>query len=416
MKANQSLKDDIYSDSSSTDYIEVESQCNSGDGDPIENAVKPPFYKLTAFWVSTATMLAAGTANPLINKKTYSLMSYPCPPWDVCEQEVFEGFIILTALKYIYHALLAAFLYYVIDYTMLFKRGHEPRFSSRKEIEGTATFDWRCALSILVPCVIDVTFSILNRWATLFTLSSTIAVMGLLQIISALCADMVISMRRIAIGNVIGIVFIVGGILVYGLGMMSLESDDDPMNSNPLLGASLSGLGAICRGLHSVLQGRNMKKYRMPAFKMVLIEALFGLCILPFYIMVFQMAEYQNIIKEFWMCYRNWKLSVLVNVYAAQCFFFNGGAAVVGKIVSGLFRMILSRIPGVLMWLCEMALGWTLFSYVTLIGWIVLIFGVLIYGGGYRWFEKQAPWVHKTFGCCKCLLRNRKMKSDQFDV
>eukprot|EP00915_Cephaloidophora_sp_WS-2016_P007358 GHVH01009980.1.p1 GENE.GHVH01009980.1~~GHVH01009980.1.p1 ORF type:complete len:160 (-),score=8.44 GHVH01009980.1:761-1240(-) len=159
-----------------------------------------------------------------------------------------------------------------------------------------------------------------------------------------------------------------------------------------------------------------MKKYKIPPIKMVLIEACFGLILLPFVIIFFQLINFSNFIADLWMVYRNWKLLVLINVYAVQCFFFNGGAAVVGKIVSGLFRMILSRVPSVLMWLCEMALGWTLFSYVTLIGWIVLIFGVLIYGGGYRWFEKQAPWVHKTFGCCKCLLRNRKMKSDQFDV
>eukprot|EP00915_Cephaloidophora_sp_WS-2016_P010554 GHVH01015480.1.p1 GENE.GHVH01015480.1~~GHVH01015480.1.p1 ORF type:complete len:442 (+),score=43.26 GHVH01015480.1:106-1326(+) len=291
---------------------------------------KKAHYHTPAFWTALGFMCLVGAINLMVSKAAYLQESFPCSPFETCEEVYYRGFLGISMSKYVWQAIMGAFLYWGLDRKIL----KTPFFSEADDISATKMFDKKSMMKMLfISSIIDTTFTLCERSAISFTRASVVAALSTTQILVATAGDLFIGKRAIMQGESIGLFIILSGLVVFSSEAIFGDRNAGQQGTKPILGASLAVLANVARAVHSSYQGLIMVKYRVPPMKIITIESVFGIAIVSVFAIILNLAGVEDSKSEFWLTMRNWKVLALTQSFAFMCIGFNGSTAYVGRYV-----------------------------------------------------------------------------------
>lgn len=132
-----------------------------------------------------------------------------------------------------------------------------------------------------------------------------------------------------------------------------------------------------------------VKKYEVPALQAVGWEGIFGFSILtillvPFYYISFSVnglepARFEDALDGLRQIGNDDQILAAVLLNICSIAFFNFAGISVTKLVSAVTRMVLDSVRTLFIWLFSLAIGWQAFQWLQPIGFLVLIFGMVVY-------------------------------------
>eukprot|EP00915_Cephaloidophora_sp_WS-2016_P010553 GHVH01015479.1.p1 GENE.GHVH01015479.1~~GHVH01015479.1.p1 ORF type:complete len:301 (+),score=26.20 GHVH01015479.1:106-903(+) len=106
---------------------------------------KKAHYHTPAFWTALGFMCLVGAINLMVSKAAYLQESFPCSPFETCEEVYYRGFLGISMSKYVWQAIMGAFLYWGLDRKIL----KTPFFSEADDISATKMFDKKSMMKML---------------------------------------------------------------------------------------------------------------------------------------------------------------------------------------------------------------------------------------------------------------------------
>jgi len=352
-----------------------------------------PFYKVPLFWTALVFFTVVGGTNVLVAKYGVTITSFPCAPWETCEPELFNGYMGIAFLKFFYQAIFSVLVYKVLDYKIL----KTPFFSKREDYLTSKTYGKGVYARFFITSALETVFTITDRAATVYVRSSVVTAVAASQIFFSTVGDLFINRRAFMIKELIGFVILCGGLTLYIYQIMTADSGSEGQDLNATLGISLACAGSAGRGLHASYQGRIMNKYRFPALKALFLDSCIGMVYVLCVTAILNAAGFLDSYAEFWMIFRSWEVTLSVQGFGLLSIFFNGGSALLGKFVSGVYRIVLLRLPAFVTWLLELCIGWSIFDYLILIAYIIIFLSVIVFAGAlpkainFKWLSR--PWL-----------------------
>lgn len=211
------------------------------------------------------------------------------------------------------------------------------------------------------------------------------------------------------IQELIGLFILLAGVAVYVLGILSVSDKGEVQNPNDTVGICLALFSTLIRGFHAAYQGRFMLKYKFPPVKTACFDSLVATVYCGIFIGIFNGIGNVDSTDEFWAVVRSSEVFLTVEMFGFICIGFNGGASVISKYVSGLYRIVLYRIPSSITWFIELACGWTEFSWLVLGGYFLIFIGIFIFVGLVPRFMRP-DWLKRPMlsGCCDYLRPSKQ--------
>jgi len=151
-----------------------------------------------------------------------------------------------------------------------------------------------------------------------------------------------------------------------------------------LLGDVLIVLAQIVTAFQMCIEEKLFTTYNTPALKAVGLEGLFGFCFLsvilvPMYYIKISDVPLENAPDAFTQMSNNWVIMVAVICNALSITFFNACGVTITKVLSCSHRMVLDSVRNLVVWTASLAIGWDTFSWLQLVGFVILSVGTLMY-------------------------------------
>jgi drug/metabolite transporter (DMT)-like permease len=332
------------------------------------------------FWLAIlmAVMLASGTINTMVAKiqdmVTSDGNSYNHPYFQTATMFVGE----LMCLVFYFIAKLFAKKQPLEEEPLQIKI--EVKSKSCKEKLGPMIF--------ALPAVFDLTASTLMMIGLGLTAASVYQMLrGLIVVVVALYS-VIFLRRRLFQHQIVGVVFVFIGVLLVGVASVIWSSSS---SRNPILGAVLIIIGQFFAGGVFVVEEKFFGDIKVPALQAVGIEGLSGLtyfCILlpifyaiPCYDkdMCAGSGHVENFPYAFKQLGADGLLMFLFFAYIFSISFFNWSGISVTKTTGALARSTIDTSRTVLVWAIDLAVGWEKFLGMQFAGFILLVFGTLLY-------------------------------------
>ena len=210
---------------------------------------------------------------------------------------------------------------------------------------------------------------------------------GLVVVVVALYS-VIFLRRRLYRHQVLGVVFVFVGVVIVGLGSVFMSSGD---SRNPALGAILIVLGQFLGGANWVIEEKFFGDIVVPPLLAVGIEGLSGLCYFAILLPVFYYIPCYNTnmcagsghvenvpyaLKQ--VGADGWLMFFFIgNIFSVAIF--NWSSLSVTKNASSLARSTIDTSRTVVVWAVDLIIGWEDFSFVQLVGFLLLAFGSFVY-------------------------------------
>lgn len=229
---------------------------------------------------------------------------------------------------------------------------------------------------------------------------------GLVVVVVALYSVIFLH-RRLYRHQVFGVVFVFVGVVIVGVGSVFMDSGDE---RNPALGAILIVAGQFIGGANWVIEEKFFGDIVVPPLQAVGIEGLSGLIyfaiLLPifYYIPCYNTnmcagsGHVENVPYAFKQVGNNGLLLFFFigNIFSVAIF--NWSSLSVTKNASSLARSTIDTSRTIVVWSVDLIIGWERFSYVQLVGFLLLAFGSFVYNEVLvlPWFGfKEAVALHR---------------------
>lgn len=191
--------------------------------------------------------------------------------------------------------------------------------------------------------------------------------------------------RKLYAFHWLGMLLILVGLLVVGLS--SLGGDDDANAPNPILGDILIVGAQLVVAIQMVVEERAVKKYNVPALQVVGYEGMFGATAISVILLIFYYVPGDQVVCD---CFENtpdaiiqtmnsWIIAACLLGTVVSIAFFNWFGISVTKDISATTRMVLDSVRTFLIWAISLAVGWQEFSYLQIVGFVLLLLGTAIY-------------------------------------
>lgn len=170
-----------------------------------------------------------------------------------------------------------------------------------------------------------------------------------------------------------------------------LGSKESPDSQKIILGDCLIVIAQIITASQMVFEEKFVGSLNIPSLQAVGYEGFFGFAVLSlllvpmYYIHVpesFTSTDrhvVEDAIEAFYMIAHNKLLLVPITGTVFSIAFFNFAGISVTKEISATTRMVLDSIRTLVIWSVSLAIGWQSFHYLQVIGFINLIFGMMVY-------------------------------------
>ena len=235
---------------------------------------------------------------------------------------------------------------------------------------------------------------------------------GLVVVVVALYSVIFLH-RRLYRHQVLGVVFVFIGVVIVGIGSVFITSEG---SRNPALGAILIILGQFLGGANWVIEEKFFGDITVPPLLAVGIEGVSGLfyfcIILPilYFIpcddtnMCSGSGHVENVPYAFKQVGSNGALLGFFIGNILSVAIFNWSSLSVTKNASSLARSTIDTTRTVVVWAVDLGIGWEVFSYVQLIGFLLLAFGSFVYNE-----VLVIPW----FGFKESVSRHRQEEANR---
>jgi len=327
-------------------------------------------------WVATVLLLISGTYDSIAFK--WMNMQY-LPPCNDCEPKYFEGPFYQTLVMYIGELLCLA-VYWIDYYLVVHKKGKKcgtfdmPTNAASFAKPECPVWWW------MVPTALDYTSSSMINYATIFTLASTVQILGSFSVL--LTAILALAYLRVAlrVHHYCGIAVVTIGIIitaVYSLGLPAEETNYDTDMSYIGIILSLAGYGLS--SFQFVFEEKLFRKYYCSPMYGVGCEGVFGTILGIVILIICQFAGWEDVKGCMYQTAHSTNILVADFTSFFSVMVFNGTGLMVTKMGSGLLRAILFSLRSCLVWLVEMFLSWNDFDWLDFGGLLLVAFGVLVY-------------------------------------
>ena len=204
----------------------------------------------------------------------------------------------------------------------------------------------------------------------------------------------------------LGICIVVVGLIIVGLN--AALGGKDEFDSKIVLGIFLVIVSQIFSCLLFISEEKILKKFDVPPLKAVGMEGMWGVCcyIILLFIFYFIRCEswpdilkdnicikdseteelrFENAIFAFKQIWDSWRIKLYLSMYVLSIAFFNFSGLTISKYASATSRTIVDTLRTILVWTFFLAMPFVpddtkeTFSWLQLLGFIILIIGGLIY-------------------------------------
>lgn len=188
-----------------------------------------------------------------------------------------------------------------------------------------------------------------------------------------------------------GIFFVITGLVVVGLSDFVTKSESSHGRNSMITGDLLIVIAQVITATQMVVEERFVTSRNVSPLEAVGWEGLFGfiimtLLLVPFYFITVGNQIFKNpggqledAIDGAYQIVNNWQVATGFLGTIISISFFNFAGISVTKEISATTRTVLDSIRTFIIWLFSLAVGWQSFSWLQLLGFIVLITGMFLY-------------------------------------
>jgi len=353
---------------------------------PIDTVRRCPWVVLFASFC----LLAAGTATSLV--ASYSL-NETAPPCDSCDPEKFSSVFVMLLIQFI-----AEFLCLPIHYAGIFFRNRCAKTAlmpdSSEPAKKRSPFYWWILIG-----TIEATGCTAQIYAYMFaSISLTQLIMNFTMLVAAFLS---LAIFRIAlrIHNYIGVAACCVGVTVSGV---SAILSDDSGTSLAWLGVMLAIFTAFMLALQLTLEQRVLTTFLCHPLEGAGYEGIVGLVISGFVLLTTELVGYEKPSRVFYQFSQNTGLLMAQLSNIIILLVFKAASLVISQKASGLLVSLLYVTRSVIVWIVEVSIGWVLFSGVTVVGILFILFGIVCFNTA-NWPCCMKEWnnfMSKPLVCC----------------
>lgn len=190
-------------------------------------------------------------------------------------------------------------------------------------------------------------------------------------------------------------------LVVIGISLVSFAALDGQTGSHPLWGISLCILGQVAQASMLVVEESYLSKYDIPPLYCVGMEGLWGCGIGVVLLMVLTPTGIEHTFDAIYQVNHSHFLFLTVFASIISIAFFNWSGITVTKESSCIARATIDTSRTIVIWVVELALMWSHFSWTQLGGFITLAIGSIIYNEVYQfpqlfYYPPPIPELKKT--------------------
>lgn len=198
--------------------------------------------------------------------------------------------------------------------------------------------------------------------------------------------------RKLKVLEWTGIGIVILGLVCVGLSDVIYPSKDQHFSRNSIItGDLLIILAQIIVATQMVVEEKFVTKHNVPALQGVGWEGLFGFVILSILLVPMYHIKVGNTIFDnpggrmedaidgFYQIKNNWRVALALTGTIVSIAFFNFAGLSVTKEMSATTRMVLDSVRTFVIWIVSLALRWQDFSWLQLVGFIILLIGMCLY-------------------------------------
>jgi len=375
---------------------------------------------LIALYVSC--MITAGTVNTLTTKMQFTTMSINkdgveapfTKPW-------FATFNMLSAMAMVG----------VIDKCIRtccpakklapdMSSGHEYTKLAADESKGPS--HQKKVLMVSVPAAFDLLATAFCCMGMLYIPASIWQMLKGGSIIFCAMFSVVFLKRKLYAFHWLGLIIVVLGLATVGLSSVLGDSQQPNAGSSGdlLFGMGLVALGQIVQAAQLIAEEYLMKDVDLPGMQIIGWEGIWGtgMMLLVVYPLLFlcpgkDHGHMEDVVDTFTMVYNSTPLFGLVLVYLLSCASFNASGIAVTGALSATHRMMMDASRTSVIWVFGLTVhyrydpnspygeAWTSYSYLQLVGFLILVIGQAIYGQIFTVkgmvYPPRTPGVDRTF-------------------
>ena len=197
--------------------------------------------------------------------------------------------------------------------------------------------------------------------------------------------------------HALGLAVVFAGLGVVGASsLLNNSSGSSGFDGKAVLGLALVVAGQLCNAVQMVVEEMYLKNRNIAPLKVVGMEGFFGLIIMIFIILPVLYfipgkdgGRYENSLEAFKMMSENGVLMAMVLLYLSSIAFYNFCGLSVAKRISAVVRTLVDALRTIVVWACSLIIfysgaedygeAWTVWSWMQLGGFVLLVTGTLIY-------------------------------------
>lgn len=197
--------------------------------------------------------------------------------------------------------------------------------------------------------------------------------------------------RQLRLHHGLGMFLVVAGLVVVGLADYLHPKQDEKGHSSTseVTGDLLIVIGTVITAVQVTYEEFVIRKYKIHPLQVVAWEGVwgvtvFGLLQFPFYFILVSFTELrparlENSVDAVIQVTQSWTLGLALGGMIISVAVYNYSGVTVAKEMSATTRVVLDAVRTLFIWAVSLGVGWETFDYLQLIGFLVLVVGVVIY-------------------------------------
>jgi drug/metabolite transporter (DMT)-like permease len=186
--------------------------------------------------------------------------------------------------------------------------------------------------------------------------------------------------RRQQTHQYFGVALVALGITIVSLQALLSPSTDGPLSPKPAwVGIGLTISAQLFQSTMLVVEEKYLSKYNVPPLQMVGLEGLFGSLFGVFLLAAMQVTGYEKASEAMYMMGASSAVQFGCVASMFSIAFFNWSGVSVTQTASAVARSTIDVSRTALIWAVELMMAWNTFSWLELVGFVVLIAGTLMY-------------------------------------
>lgn len=353
-----------------------------------------------AFYLLSTTLLIFGTQNSLI-LKYQSQQDFLCDEngrnCTTCPENPSDGTECLSFEQPYYQAFtmfvgqsFCFLLYYILNYVKKYKLKKNGLKDWEEEIpEGSTIKKFRGFRILLawIPCLFDILAQVMQNAGLILTYVSVYQMLrGAIVLFTGTFARIFLQRRQYAF-HWIAMVLIVIGVVIVGLASVLFTDPDDSNASNPLLGDILILSAQIFAAAQFVAEDYIMDRYLASPMHLVGLQGVFGVLFWLVVLPIMQVTggnngdvgNYMDLKWAFYIFANFNSITVSSIMYAVGIILTNTSGLWITKIVSATSRATIDTFRTMFVWGISLALGWEIFLWLQIVGFVILVLGTMFY-------------------------------------